>query len=342
MRKRSAGASVFLVASTLLLVLTGAADASRPAQDAGKTSSKPTQTKASGANVTSAKAVGAKTTGAKVSSVQAPATIRPVISTARANTVPAMARGQQTQASQAYNNNLSYGRGYTAHYRGYSRSGRAATGYVAGRGTGRGGMSCVPYARSVTGMNVSGNAWQWWHNAAGLYSRGQMPEAGSVLAFRSNTRMPMGHVAVVSRVESSRVVMIDHANWPVGGRRGAVSAGVSVVDVSDRNDWSAVRVSLGQGSDFGSVYPTHGFIYNRPDTGMIRAATQAPAPQLALNAPPRDLRGRGDRSQAMYADRAYDEVAEAPASPTTSRPAYIIPVQPYSVTIPSAVFNGGN
>jgi len=251
-----------------------------------------------------------------------------------------MARGQKAPTSKAYNTS-SYGRGYTAQYRGQVRSGGA---YVAGRGTGRGGLSCVPYARSVTGMNVSGNAWQWWHNAAGAYSRGQVPEAGSVLAFRSNTRMPMGHVAVVSRVESSRVVTIDHANWPVGGRRGAVSRDVAVVDVSDRNDWSAVRVSLGRGADYGSVYPTHGFIYNRPDSsGMIRMATHAPAPQLALNAPPRDLRGRGDRSQAQYADRAYDEVAEAPAAqPQAPRPAFTAPVQPYAVTIPSQLFNGGN
>lgn len=327
MRNRSVGAAGILVASALLLVVPNGADAARATQDTAKPAAKSTQ---------------AKAPTAKTQAVKTTAPVRPIIATASANTTPAMARVQQVPTSQAYNH-MSSGRGYTAHYRGYARSGRAATGYVAGRGTGRGGLSCVPYARSVTGMNVSGNAWQWWHNAAGLYSRGQVPEAGSVLAFRSNTRMPMGHVAVVGRVESSRVVMIDHANWPVGGRRGAVSSDVAVVDVSDRNDWSAVRVSLGRGSDFGSVYPTHGFIYNRPDTGMIHVATQSPAPHLALNAPPRDLRGRGDRGQAYYADRAYDEVAEAPAVQPVSRPAYIAPIQAYPVTIPAGpIFNGGN
>jgi surface antigen len=203
-----------------------------------------------------------------------------------------------------------------------------------------GGISCVPYARSVTGMNVSGNAWQWWGNAEGSYARGQMPEAGSVLAFRNNMRMPMGHVAVVSRVESPRVVTIDHANWPVGGRRGAVSRGVAVVDVSERNDWSAVRVSLGGGADFGSIYPTHGFIYNRPDTsGTIRVTNRAPAPMLALNSPPRDLRSGADRSNAArYADRAYVEVAEAPAARST----FNAETQRFTVTLPSAPFNGGN
>ncbi len=214
---------------------------------------------------------------------------------------------------------------------------RGASGRVA---RGGGGMSCVPYARAMTGMNVSGNAWQWWGNAAGSYARGQMPEAGSVLAFRNNMRMPMGHVAVISRVENARVVTIDHANWPVGGRRGSVSSGIAVVDVSERNDWSAVRVALGRGEDFGSIYPTHGFIYNRPDaSGTIRVTNRPPAPMLALNAPPRDLRGGADRNRAYYADRAYEEVAEAPAA----RASFSAPVQPYAVTLPNgSAFNGGN
>ncbi len=244
-------------------------------------------------------------------------------------------------AQSAYR--VAYGRGYAAQYRGQLRGGRYAA-YSAGRGVGGGGMSCVPYARSATGMTIAGNAWQWWDNAEGQYARGQVPESGSVLAFRSNMRMPMGHVAVVSHVEGPRVVRIHHANWPVGGRRGAVSHGIAVVDVSDRNDWSAVRVALGRDGDFGSVYPTHGFIYNRTDTGAIRTATRTPAPMLALNAPPADLRGRYDRNRAQYADRAYDEVAEAPAQQRSvpQRTGYVAPIAPYPVVIPSAVFNGGN
>lgn len=245
---------------------------------------------------------------------------RPLISTARASQATRITVAKQT----AY-------RGATT-ARGKKVQGRV----YAGRG---GGLSCVPYARSVTGMNVSGNAWQWWGNAEGSYARGQVPEAGSVLAFRNNMRMPMGHVAVITRVESPRVVTIDHANWPVGGRRGAVSRGVAVVDVSERNDWSAVRVSLGSG-DFGSIYPTHGFIYNRPDTsGAIRVANRAPAPMLALNSPPRDLRSGADRSNAArYADRAYVEVAEAPAA----RSSFNTDTQRFTVTLPAAPFNGGN
>lgn len=207
-------------------------------------------------------------------------------------------------------------------------------------------------------MTVSGNAWQWWGNAAGTYARGQVPEAGSVLAFRNNMRMPMGHVAVVSRVESPRVVTIDHANWPTGGRRGQVAHGVAVVDVSEQNDWSAVRVALGPGSDFGSIYPTHGFIYNRPDDGVIRVTTRRPAPHLALNTPPRDLRSATDRNRGRTADRTPIEVAEAP--PTSQRggqtggqmeaqtaravePApFSAPIHHYSVTLPGGAFSFGN
>jgi len=82
------------------------------------------------------------------------------------------------------------------------------------------GISCVPYARQVSGIQVVGNAWQWWGNAAGVYSRGDRPEVGSVLNFRANGRMHLGHVAVVTRVVNPREVVIDHANWPSGGRPG--------------------------------------------------------------------------------------------------------------------------
>jgi hypothetical protein len=192
-------------------------------------------------------------------------------------------------------------------------------------------------------MMVSGNAWQWWYKAAGTYARGRVPELGSVLAFRNNMRMPMGHVAVVGSVESSRVITVDHSNWPVGDYRGAVSRGVAVVDVSERNDWTAVRVALGRGDDFGSIYPTHGFIYNRPDHGIIRVAGRAPSPVLPLYPPPRDLRLGVDQVRTDHADRVFEEVAEAPPVAASRRSDSIAsagPVAPSSITV--LVFNGGN
>ena len=194
------------------------------------------------------------------------------------------------------------------------RSGGARSGMTVAR---YGGISCVPYARMATGMTVSGNAWQWWDNAAGTYARGKMPEAGSILSFRSNHSMRLGHVAVVSRVVSARQVLIDHANWPTSGGRGGIARGVTVVDVSESNDWSAVRVQLGRGEDFGSVYPTHGFIYDRPDAGYMRTAVAVPAPQPSLNPAPRDLRPASER---MWS--SYEEVAEAPMAYGRARVAY--------------------
>jgi len=170
-----------------------------------------------------------------------------------------------------------------------------------------GGISCVPFARSDSGIEVAGNAWQWWNNAAGVYARGSVAEPGSVLAFRANGRMRLGHVAVVGRVINAREIEVEHANWWGPGMHGGVARNVPVVDVSENNDWTAVRVGLGRSDQFGSVYPTYGFIYDRPDTGTMAASNQTPAPQPELNPAPRDLRPATERGW-----QTYDEVAEAP------------------------------
>ena len=176
------------------------------------------------------------------------------------------------------------------------------------------GISCVPYARAASGIQVAGNAWQWWGNAEGLYARGDQPEAGSVLNFRANDRMHLGHVAVVTRVVNAREVIIDHANWPTGGGYGGVSRDVAVVDVSEANNWSAVRVELGRGGTFGSVYPTYGFIYNRSDSGILLASVTRPAPQPDINPARTDLRPVAERPW-----RIVEEVAEAPSGTSRSR-----------------------
>jgi surface antigen len=170
-----------------------------------------------------------------------------------------------------------------------------------------GGISCVPYAREASGISVPENAWEWWNNAAGVYARGSVPEPGSVLTFRSNGRMHLGHVAVVSRIINAREIEIDHANWSGSGMRGGVARNIPVVDVSEANDWTAVRVGLGQTGDFGSVYPTYGFIYDRPDNGVLVASARAPAPRPALNPAPSDLRPVTERGW-----QTYEEVAQAP------------------------------
>jgi hypothetical protein len=72
--------------------------------------------------------------------------------------------------------------------------------------------------------------------------------------------MPLGHIAVVTRVIDAREIEVDHANWTPG----AIRRQVRVVDVSARNDWTAVRVELGDGDRFGAQYATSGFIYGWP------------------------------------------------------------------------------
>lgn len=173
-----------------------------------------------------------------------------------------------------------------------------------------GGLQCVPFARENTGIELAGNAATWWSAAQGVYERGARPEVGSVLNFRANGRMRMGHVAVVSNVLDSRNIEIDHANWAgPGAGRGSVSRNITVVDVSPGNDWSAVRVALGHTDEFGSVYPTYGFIYDRPDKGVM-VANVATAPAPVLNAAPRDLRPAAERTE-MAAAQDTEEVAEA-------------------------------
>ncbi len=139
---------------------------------------------------------------------------------------------------------------------------------------------CVPFARDVSGINVMGNAKDWWYAAAGHYARGHQPEPGSVLDFEGIPRMPLGHVSVVMRVVNSREILVEHANWAgPGSNHSGISRNIPVIDVSPNNDWTEVRVGLGPRypGQYGSVYPTYGFIYDRPDNGVILANTPASA-----------------------------------------------------------------
>ena len=152
---------------------------------------------------------------------------------------------------------------------------------------------CVPFARDVSGINIMGNAKDWWWNAAGHYARGHRPEPGAVLAFQGIGRMPLGHVAVVMSIVNSREILIEQANWAgPGSNHSGISRNIAVIDVSRNNDWTAVRVGLGPRypGQFGSVYPTFGFIYDRPDNGVILANTPGVAPTVrrveVADAPP--------------------------------------------------------
>ena len=174
--------------------------------------------------------------------------------------------------------------------------------HVASRHHGGGHViQCVAYAKSASEVVLRGNARDWWHNASGVYDRGQAPEAGSVLNFRGTRRMPLGHVAVVRNVVDSRTIVIDQSHWAQAG----VSHNVSVIDVSANNDWSAVRVALNHnGGTYGSIYPTYGFIYPR-------SPGAAPTTQMAANNP-QSQRDAVMTAWAKKASGATTQVAQAP------------------------------
>ena len=127
-------------------------------------------------------------------------------------------------------------------------------------------LQCVPYARQVSGIQLYGDAHTWWDQAAGRYDRGFTPRPGAVMSFHPYGAMRLGHVAMVSRVIDSRTVLLRHANWsPINGVRGQTENDVRAVDVSDANDWSAVRVWYAPIQGLGTTHwPVDGFIYNRP------------------------------------------------------------------------------
>jgi surface antigen len=150
---------------------------------------------------------------------------------------------------------------------------------------------CVPFAREVSGIQIYGDAWTWWNQAEGRYKRGNMPEIGAVLAFIPYGKMELGHVAAVSEIVDSRTILVTHANWsPINGRRGQVERDVQVIDVSQDNDWTAVRVWFGPNAMLGgTAWPTHGFIYptramTPPDStkpAIIRQAPKSPKLEFA-------------------------------------------------------------
>lgn len=126
-------------------------------------------------------------------------------------------------------------------------------------------LQCVPFARTVSGLDIRGDAHTWWAQAANLYDRGARPRQGAVLAFKRTSRLKLGHVAVVAQVSNPREILVTHANWGSDGdTRGVVHERQPVVDVSAANDWSEVRLMNTKG-EYGRVYATHGFIYQPPE-----------------------------------------------------------------------------
>ncbi len=148
---------------------------------------------------------------------------------------------------------------------------------------------CATFARMFSGIQLFGDAWTWWNQALGKYTTGATPQAGSVLVFKRDGHMRDGHVAVVSRVLTDRVIQVTHANWSViEGGRGKVEQDVTVVDVSPKGDWSQVKVWYDPIRDLGhTVYPTYGFIYQTAqNTAKLASLSMAQAAGQMANASP--------------------------------------------------------
>jgi hypothetical protein len=142
-------------------------------------------------------------------------------------------------------------------------------------------LECGPYARALTGMPLRGDAASWWDQAAGHYRRTDHPTVGSVLVFEDTSRLPHGHVAVVSRILSDRQILVTQANWV----HREVTEDQPVVDISPSNTWSTVRVWWPPTASMGVTdYPTFGFINpDRPATHDQLLAASARAADVATS-----------------------------------------------------------
>jgi hypothetical protein len=119
-------------------------------------------------------------------------------------------------------------------------------------------ISCVPYARLRSGLQIFGDAKYWWGKAADLYQRMTRPAADAVMVFAGSKRIRRGHVAVVTAIVSPREIKVDHANWQ---NHGEIDLNMPVLDVSKNNDWSRVRVWDPKTGGYGArVYAISGFI----------------------------------------------------------------------------------
>lgn len=131
-------------------------------------------------------------------------------------------------------------------------------------------LQCVPYARRVSGVNIYGDAHTWWDQAEDRYKTDDEPRPGAVMVMKGrNNSDTRGHVAVVRKMLTDRQITVDHANW---ANKGEVQVDTPVLDVSEDNDWSLVRVwNVERGHFGGHVYVVQGFVLpeKRGSSGLL-------------------------------------------------------------------------
>lgn len=120
-------------------------------------------------------------------------------------------------------------------------------------------LQCVPYARQLSNIQIRGNAWTWWGQAEGRYPRSGRPVVGAVMVLKRKNANSLGHVAYVEEIIDNRTMVVSHANWLNKGR---LHNHAPVIDVSEANDWSAVRFWNTEGGHFGgNTYHPYGFVH---------------------------------------------------------------------------------
>ncbi|MBV9990927.1 MAG: CHAP domain-containing protein [Alphaproteobacteria bacterium] len=133
-------------------------------------------------------------------------------------------------------------------------------------------LSCVPFARAHSGVNIRGDAYTWWEQAEGRYRKAATPSTGAVMVLAGYSGPKRAHVAVVRRIVSAREIRVDHANWL---NNGAIYLDDPVADISPGNDWSQVLVWNVQTHAWGvHVYDVQGFILpgSAPHTDRVASA----------------------------------------------------------------------
>lgn len=180
------------------------------------------------------------------------------------------------------------------------------------------GLQCVPFARAMTGVTIYGDAHTWWEQAEGRFERGNKPKVGAVMTFIPHGNMRLGHVAAVRKIIDNRTLLISHANWStIDGIRGHIEEDVRVIDVSEDNDWSRVRVwYTPNGALGGNEWPLHGFIYPQ----KVRKEKEARAALAAVLA--RTPPARPSSQQAIFREEGPERTAPriAPAKIASAKP----------------------
>lgn len=124
-------------------------------------------------------------------------------------------------------------------------------------------IQCVDYIKEKHPQykGMTGNAKTWWTQTDKVTQQ-QTPSVGSVLVF-PGPNVAYGHVAYVTKLVSSKEILVNHANWnrDTGKADGTIWTNVRVQDVSEKGNWTKVKIEYGNKGAFGSTpFATYGFV----------------------------------------------------------------------------------